>query len=150
MQAKAQNKDENGIYTADDLCAFTFAINNNKDLRSWQAEDGKIHLKADIDMIDVGSNQIGAGTIFRGVFDGEGHVISNITIQKKLGAVGLFGNNVGMIKNVHVRSATISSHLQTAVGELLDVTEAISWGVVSRGNFTWVTMSVVSRVKIMV
>ena len=119
MQAKAQNKDENGIYTADDLCAFTFAINNNKDLRSWQAEDGKIHLKADIDMIDVGSNQIGAGTIFRGVFDGEGHVISNITIQKKLGAVGLFGNNVGMIKNVHVRSATISSHLQTAVGGIV-------------------------------
>lgn len=33
-----------GIYNANDLCAFAFAVNNNKELRPWQTEDGKIHL----------------------------------------------------------------------------------------------------------
>lgn len=125
-----------GIYNANDLCAFAFAVNNNKELRPWQTEDGKIHLKADINLLDIDYIAIGSGTMFRGVFDGEGHVISNITIRKKLGAVGLFGNNGGMIKNVHVRLADIESYGYSAAGGIAGSNQGVIMGCSFEGRIS--------------
>lgn len=125
-----------GIYNADDLCAFAFAVNNNKTLRPWQTEDGKVHLKADIDLLGVDYKAIAATSIFTGVFDGEGHVISNISIRKKLGAVGLFATNCGMIKNVHIRCADFESFRQASVGGIAGCNRGIIMGCSSEGNFT--------------
>ena len=125
-----------GIYNADDLCTFVFAVNNNKELCPWQTEDGKIHLRADIDLLGVDYKPIGANTMFRGVFDGEGHTVSNITIQKKRGAVGLFGNNGGMIKNVHVRLADIESYGYSAAGGIAGSNQGIIMGCSFEGKLS--------------
>ena len=74
--------------------------------------------------------------MFRGVFDGEGHVISNITIRKKLGAVGLFGNNGGMIKNVHVRLADIESYGYSAAGGIAGSNQGIIMGCSFEGKLS--------------
>jgi hypothetical protein len=47
------------------------------------------------------------GTVFSGVFDGDGHTISNLTIQGA-GCLGLFGRNSGVVRNVEVVNADVA------------------------------------------
>ena len=70
-----------GIYTAEDLVA----VNNNL--------SGKYILMADIDMTGkeyqiIGTSQSNA---FKGIFDGNGHKVSNINIESSNTYVGMFG-----------------------------------------------------------
>lgn len=53
----------------------------------------------------------GAGTPFSGVYDGGGKTIKNLRVMSDKERVGLFGENTGIIRNVHILSGEISSTL---------------------------------------
>ena len=90
--------------------------------------EGKtIKLESDLDLAGVAFNPIGHsanGQAFKGVFDGQGHTISNLYQQSDLGAwqyegeyYGLFAYTDGAtIKNVTVADAYISSGRNEAAG----------------------------------
>lgn len=56
------------------------------------------------------------GTAFSGVFDGDGHTISNLTIQG-VGCLGLFGRNSGVVRNVGLVNADVTGS-GNAIGAL--------------------------------
>lgn len=77
-----------------------------------------VKLAADLDM--TGIDYVPAGntiasypsTAFAGVFDGQGHTISNLTVASHTGeysAAGLFGAITGTVKNVKLANVNISS-----------------------------------------
>ena len=93
------------IGTAADLVAFSEAVNAG-------AVDAVAALTADIDMTGVTIEPIGTeANLFIGTFDGQGHVISNLTIEKEgVEYVGLFGRVSGgaTIKNFTLKNAKLS------------------------------------------
>ena len=86
------------IKTAEDLLKI------NDDL------SGKYILMNDIDMVSVTDFvPIGGSAVFEGIFDGNGYVIKNLTINDTSSEyVGLFGLNQGTIKNVGIVNANIT------------------------------------------
>lgn len=110
---------KDGVYqigTVEDLVAFAELVNGGE-------HNANAVLTADIDMGGVDWNPIAAGSCyyaaagpanvtnpgFSGVFDGQGHVISNFTIKALGEATGLFGVVTGSIKNLGVVNATFNS-----------------------------------------
>ena len=118
--------------------ADPYLINNLEEL-VWfrdnvdkQAADGStqyagkyIKLTADIDLDGINWNPIGSRTgdhnTFKGVFDGDGHTISNLYIEREGEGLGLFANTTGnaviknlTINNVYIKS-TNNSHYAAAV-----------------------------------
>ncbi|MBQ7180598.1 MAG: hypothetical protein IJR87_04820, partial [Bacteroidaceae bacterium] len=93
------------ISTADDLVAFSQAVNGG-------APSSMAILAADIDMSGVAIDPIGTeANLFTGTFDGQGHVINNLTIEKEgVEYVGLFGRVGGgaTIKNFTLKNAKLS------------------------------------------
>lgn len=82
--------------------------------------DGKnVYLTKDIDLGGAEWTPIGdyafSRTIFRGIFDGKGHTISNFQITKQTSwtekvaeaSYGFFGNMAGTIKNLTIDNATV-------------------------------------------
>ncbi len=107
------------IYTASDL----MAIKNNL--------AGKYHLANDIVLSDEWE-AIGTSESFSGVFDGNGHTISNLKIKEvynDITVLGLFGVNEGVIKNLGVVNSTIEYPL---VGDSSDIT--ICFGTIAALN----------------
>ena len=116
-----------GVYqigTAKDLVDFSDIVNRGNNLLNAV-------LTADIDMSGIDNfTPIGLQNNYGGRFDGQGHVISNLTVQTT-GEAGLFGrfnnrsecgNNGGIIKNLGVCNANITSFNDRAgviCGELL-------------------------------
>ncbi len=100
----SQGKQPGEISTPEDLVAFSEAVN------SGGAQNG--FLTADIDMSGVTIEPIGTeANLFTGTFDGQGHVISNLTIEKEgVEYVGLFGRVGGgaTIKNFTLKNAKLS------------------------------------------
>ena len=92
------------ISTAEDLVAFSEAVNGG-------ATSSPAILTADIDMSGVAIEPIGTtDNLFTGTFDGKGHVISNLTIEKEgVEYVGLFGVVGGgaTIKDFTLKNAKI-------------------------------------------
>ncbi|MCR5435413.1 MAG: hypothetical protein K6F20_13630 [Bacteroidaceae bacterium] len=92
------------IATAQDLVAFSEAVNGGK-------ADLNAILTADIDMSGVAIEPIGSqSNLYMGTFDGQGHIISNLTIEKPgTDYVGLFGCVSGgaTIKNMVLKNAKI-------------------------------------------
>ena len=91
------------ISSADELLAFAKMVN----------EEGKdfdnitVCLTDDIDLAGIEWTPIGAGaTTFKGIFDGQGHTISNLSVTHSSKA-GLFGTARGTVKNVNVNNATV-------------------------------------------
>ena len=99
-----------GISTAEDLVAFSAAVNAGESIVNWMNADGKVVLLNDIDMASVTSwTPIGAsafnwasnaltltsGKMFTGYFDGQGYKIKNFKMvcdnATAGGAWGLFG-----------------------------------------------------------
>ena len=69
---------------------------------------GKYALICDIDLGGVEWTPLGTSSLpFIGEFDGNGFTISNFTIKKVSGYVGLFGYNSGTIKNLGIENFTI-------------------------------------------
>ena len=91
------------ISTADDLVAFAQAVSNG-------ATRSKAVMTADIDMSGHNDDFIPIGkqyNMFSGVFDGQGHIISNLHIDSWEQYVGLFGVVGGgvVIRNVILDSS---------------------------------------------
>ncbi len=97
------------IKTAEDLLKI------NDDL------SGKYILMNDIDMVSVTDFvPIGGSNGFAGIFDGNGFVIKNLTINDTSSEyVGLFGMNQGTIKNVGVENVNVTGN--GAVGGLVGI-----------------------------
>lgn len=93
-----------GISVPEDLIAFRDDVNNKKDLRPWMDSDSTIHLLANLDMSAIADwTPIGEHTYyllfnernssFAGVFDGNNHTISNLSITgTTYRSTGLFGS----------------------------------------------------------
>ncbi len=67
-------------------------------------------LTADLDLADVAFTPIGNATVkFRGIFDGNGKTISNLSITATAAGAGLFGTTVGAtVKNLTLENVNIS------------------------------------------
>ena len=116
-----------GVYqigTAEDLVAFSQLVNGGEGTANAV-------LTADIDLGGIDWTPIGAGSSywyatgkdnvtnagFAGVFDGQGHIISNFhNINESSGAVGLFGVVTGMVKNLGVTKVTFSESVPERAG----------------------------------
>ena len=104
----ALETDEDGAYviaTSQDLVSFAQTVNDG--------EPAAIAvLTQDIDMAGVAIDPIGTeANLFTGTFDGKGHVISNLTIEREgVDYVGLFGRVSGgaVIKDFILRNARLS------------------------------------------
>ena len=101
----------------DELLEFARMVNSGE--LSGRA-DVKVRLTADIDLTGHQWTPIGLGKAqFGGRFDGCGHTISAVTIQKKWpGNYGLFGYVTGAIQNVTVTGSItcVAADVHSAVG----------------------------------
>lgn len=98
------------ISSPKDLCDLSEYVEAGND-----CEDVTFKLAADIDLSDIRDfTPIGKcssyiqGTFFNGTFDGDGHTISNLTINRSADYQGLFGYiRYGTVKNVKLEKADI-------------------------------------------
>lgn len=100
------------IYNASDLRLFAVSVNAGN-----KFTDKTVLLMADIDLENEEFTPIGNSTYkFDGDFDGQGYVISNLSITGNKSNVGLFGYTVnGSVKNVTVNNAKVSGYLNVGV-----------------------------------
>ncbi len=121
---KAPAKNETAtviIKTAEELAAFANDVNVNGN----DYENATVELAADLDLMNIDWTPIGqtGATQFRGVFDGKGHTIYNLTVDSsnETGAYyssGLFGwleQGSPAVKNLTVDGADITGHHNVAV-----------------------------------
>lgn len=107
------------ITTAEEFVAFADDVNVNKNAYSGKT----VYLVADIDLAGIDWEPIGqtGATTFNGVFDGQNHTISNLSVDSadQTGAnysSGLFGwvethtAGRGILKNVKIDGATVVGH----------------------------------------
>ena len=103
-----------GIYTLEDLKAFRDAVNNRGDLARWTSRDtetGKdvINLYMDIDLKNEEWIPIQS---FYGIFNGNGHTISNLNLSatKPSGYLGFFSaaNSNSEIKGLTIDGVTMT------------------------------------------
>lgn len=100
------------IATYEELVAFAELVN------AGDTCQGKvITLTADIDLNNQEWTPIGNSTNkFQGIFDGNGHTISNLKINSTNSYIGLFGYTTnGEIKNLNVHNADIDGRLGVGV-----------------------------------
>ena len=87
---------------------YEYIIYTVEDLKSISM-DGKYVLANDIDLGGIKWAPLGTSSKpFTGIFNGNGHVISNFKITSQYKDVGLFGYNTGTIKNLGVENFTIN------------------------------------------
>lgn len=106
VQPAGYTEDDSGnvtISTAEGLAWLAVLVNglNRQDATDFSGKT--ITLEGDIDLSDHYWTPIGDSTshYFKGTFDGDGHTISNLTIDANDSYVGLFGSTSGaVIKNV--------------------------------------------------
>ncbi|MGF7059163.1 S-layer homology domain-containing protein [Brassicibacter mesophilus] len=101
------------IQTAADLSKLAELVNSD-DEATRNAYNSKYYkLINDLDLSGYadgdGWNPIGMDTLFWGTFDGDGHKISNLTINRNADYQGLFGlvSSVGIVKNIGVVNANV-------------------------------------------
>lgn len=108
------------ISTAKELIDFVHAINT---LHNKQQRDLVVTLTNDIDLTGVEWMPIGNEDIpFYGTFDGAGHTISGLHIDKQEGVCcGLFGACVGTIENLTVTGSItcVAADVHSAAGGIV-------------------------------
>ena len=128
-------KDADGYYlvsNTDDLAELARIVNNGsvRDIRVRQTED--------IDMSGVSWTPIGNGPIyhqtggageitnggFEGLYDGQGHTVSNFRIAGTSEAAGLFGVVTGTVRNMGIINASYSAAQDCRAGGLAGVVTA--------------------------
>ena len=122
-QVSAENPNIYEIEVASELAWLAGAVNGTLDdeyTRSVAANDfaGKtFRLTKDVDLGGKEWTPIGStGKIFKGTFDGQGHVVKNLVITGYNSNVGLFGvTHDGEIKNLVVENAKVSGRLNVGV-----------------------------------
>ena len=101
------------IETAEELAGFSNAVNGGN------SYIGKtIKLTKNLDLKNIAWEPIGNSTNeFQGIFDGDGHTICNLKVQKSgVNYVGLFGYTTnGEVKNLKVFNATVFGRLGVGV-----------------------------------
>ena len=116
-QTTRKKRTELRIDTPEDLVLFAHAINK---LHNEQQRDLLVTLTNDIDLTDVAWVPIGNEDIpFYGTFDGAGHTISGLHIDKADGGCyGLFGVCAGTIENLTVTGSItcVAADVHSAVG----------------------------------
>lgn len=126
----ADNKGVVQIATAEQLAGLAKSVNEGNDY-----EGITIELTNNLDLLNIewtpisygsynnNTNTINCGAVFKGTFDGKNHTIYNLKVTRFReggvdgGAVGvgLFGNNLGTIKNLIVEGAEVSGNHYVAV-----------------------------------
>ncbi len=93
-----------------DISSGTIEVSSGKQLNDIRKNlAATYHLVADIDL--AGNEWVPIGTAtnpFTGIFDGQGHVISHLTISQEYDYLGLFGFSTGTIKNTILDEVDIS------------------------------------------
>ncbi|MBC5787472.1 family 78 glycoside hydrolase catalytic domain [Clostridium facile] len=110
----AQDGSESNPYQINSLDQFKLFANTVNSGDSFQ--DKYVELNTDIDLSGINwtpigtSNSTTSGAGFAGTFNGNGHVVSNITIPgtSKYATFGLFGTVTGTVKNLGVENVTIT------------------------------------------
>lgn len=113
-----ENRVDRLIGTPAELVAFANSV--NVEHKEYNGGKDKILLINDIDMTGITMEPIGnefvdTRYIFYGIFDGQGHTISNLTITAAANAyefyaTGLFGWLNGSVQNLTIDNATINGH----------------------------------------
>ena len=136
------NADTQGIHTAADFIAFTHLINGEayegRSLEEFRTEENGrniYRLCADIEftpeecsqLMEIGiyHNSYSERTNFNDIFDGQGHTLTNLTLQTPENRIryGLFGyiEEKGIIRNLHIRNSTLTVNQATEAGILAGV-----------------------------
>ncbi len=102
----------NGVCTG---CGSSFIeIRTVEDLQNVASNlKGTYVLMNDLDLGGMEWTPIGT---FTGIFEGNGHVVSNFKITGDMGFAGLFGYNEGTIQNLGLENFTIDVSLSTGYG----------------------------------
>lgn len=148
-ECNVTNKEKPGIKTAEDLIEFSKIINMKKegDLTKYgeRQDDGRMlyRLLADIDFANVNNSQEllpigyydGPSVIFKDIFDGQGHTISNLTLPDKSindkvekGHSGIFGHidKEGIVQNLHIKNViTVNKPECSHIGGIAAINEGI-------------------------
>ena len=95
--------DEEGSYYAVDSALALLNLANYNNNFSCDLKGMRFKQTVDIDMEGWDWYFIGATTPFRGIYDGDGYVIRNISNHNHNGASGMFGNLRGTVKNVNLK-----------------------------------------------
>jgi hypothetical protein len=115
-----------GISTAAELVEFADSVNSGKTYTQWMSADSTVKLLSDIDMSGVSSwTPVGNGTFngvtssthvssytgaaFKGVFDGQGHSIRNITLKADLTGTGSVYGLFGILDGATVKNLTMGA-----------------------------------------
>ena len=132
LQVCAGERTDLEIGLPEDLAIFAHAVNHG-DL-SGRA-DLTVRLTADLDMTGFRWVPVGFGEAeFAGLFDGGGHTVQGLTIQKKgPGNYGLFGSVSGTVQNVAAAGTiqNLAGDLHSALGGIVG---ELSGGVVEQGG----------------
>ena len=105
------------VSTKEDLQKLAQLVNTNNDTTNVT-----IYMGADIDLSGVNWTPIGnksanSNYVFKGTFDGNGHVVKNLTINSNKSHAGLFGgaNGSASIKNLGVENASVVGGSYTGI-----------------------------------
>lgn len=108
------------IGTAAELSAFATTVNNQTKQNGQPGYDDNrlpyynVKLTADIDCSSlndfpgIGYGLSNSNPIFNGVFDGDGHTISNLSINQNRGGVGFLGQFRGTVRNLTLQNCSVS------------------------------------------
>lgn len=112
--APDKNEDTYHISTAQQFVQYINELNNSPATKEHRYDMATAVLDADIDLGGAELTASGAGYMFSGSFDGNGHTVSNFTVKRTDGAyyTGLFSVylNGGTIKNLTVKNGTVISN----------------------------------------
>ncbi len=117
---------ENGIRTPEQLRSFAYVFNNGGDISSYCNAAGEVVLLEDIELpatrwVPIGTvsgvNYADMPTVtsgFKGVFDGQGHTITGLTLvidSNQFNTMGFFGaTNGATIRNVRFEDVTLTAN----------------------------------------
>lgn len=101
------------INTVNDLLAFSKAVNSGDTFeKCYVSQNSNLDLSHVSNFTPIGD--ISKGNYFAGIYNGNGHYISNITINSDLYAA-LFGTLSGKVENLGIESGSISGNYAAGI-----------------------------------
>ncbi len=124
------------ISSADDLVKFSDAVNHGNFFTSmYFRQTCDIDMSSCDNFIPIGT--LDSGYMFRGIYDGGGHTLSNLTIngnQSDNEFVGLFGKLGGVVMNLGIESGRISGDYVGSFASTDGSTDAMIINCYNRAN----------------
>ncbi len=154
-----------GINTVEDLIAFRDAVNAGSDLSKWQDENKVINLWADLDMSSVAdwtpigngvfAGQAGdktssyTGAAFKGVFDGNNHILKNMKLKADIKGEGAIFGLFGIIDGATVKNLVMGSEIgDTGIFEVSSADGAAETGVITAVCFSSTVENCVNNIPV--